>query len=1259
MACDYTQLNARTKIDSYPLPNTDDVLASMGGKRYYSSVDCCSGFFQIRMEKPSRKYTCITTHLGTYEWSVMPFGLASAPSHFSRVIAIMLSGMLWKCAAAFIDDIVIYSSTFEEHIRDLNLLFARCRKWSISLKPKKAQLFRDSIEYVGFKVSREGVEPLLHRVEAIQNIAPPRTLKQLRSFIQTVSFYRRFIPAFAVLSRPLTDLTKQENWPFKPWLFDSPEQRAFQNLKDKLTSYPVLRHPDFTLPYVLAVDACKDGYGAALQQDFPLPDGTTDRYGRTHERHPVYYISRKTRGAEQNYSASKLEASAVLWALDKLKHFVQGAATTVLTDHGPLTWLFSPKAMADSALARYALRLQSWSPWLTIKHKPGVIHGDADGLSRLAVNMENDHTEIADILMPEGYYISAVADSPLTDYAPGVQSLLRVQEGDEALEDTWAKATKSMASSSKFMAAVKAAQEQDEECCLIRKALEDELPDELGEEGTTRALQLAKDKVINEDGIVCKTILASHFSGTGPTVRRQAWVIPPLHGLRMKIMESFHDHPLASHIGAKRMLALAIPRFYWKGMHEAVLRYCKTCPKCQRYKCYRRVHAGKLHPKNILHPMHTLCVDLQGKFPLSFGNQYVMVVIDCFTRWLILVPIPDKKATTVADALFEHVIIAHSCFKRLLSDQGGEFINRVMKRLCERLNIERIHTAPYKPSTNAQVERVNSFVKKALAMLANEHPSLWSNYLSAVCFAYRTTNVSTTKVTPFEAMYGRDAVLPLDVVTSSPDVLKVDEEQYYLPHFKRLKAAWDAIRCNQQVANEYEVDRSTRYDVSYEVDDQVLLYRPSRIKGSRRLLSDFIGPLLIGKKLGDHHYEVFNPASQETVVATTMNLAPYYARDEDELERPPPRQLGEWELKAPFILDPKKLTDPARAKEAPRRVELVNQVERPSDSDSDTDEVSRSNSDDEPGGAPDDPRWEDLNVAWEELSKEEQVELVSKCVEVVNATNLRVSIAKSTLANLPPTLDLGVFTLVEVREKSFLGSYRGEKIGLKEKRRRYPNENAHYVLQLSPRKFIDATDPRFAGFARWINDSGDTAPNCEFVAVSGQVYIRALTHLVKGTELFVSYGPSFDWNEGELRSAPEAARASVALDVPIEEEEPAQNDFSWNLVDLPEDSFLIYHTPDSANWKLGMLSGVDEPAKLVEAHRYGSYGRLKNAQVNKCSFAPAYVDPRDGKTVFTFKPVARYEPIYDLMTSEDIAHKGFFLSNQKRIPPHVAKFLAH
>ena len=161
---------------------------------------------------------------------------------------------------------------------------------------------------------------------------------------------------------------------------------------------------------------------------------------------------------------------------------------------------------------------------------------------------------------------------------------------------------------------------------------------------------------------------------------------------------------------------------------------------------------GKLHPKNILHPMHTVCIDLQGKFPLSFGNQYVMVIIDCFSRWLILVPIPDKKATTIADALFKHVIIAHSCFKRLLSDQGGEFINKVVKRLCKRLNNRAHQHGALQAVTNAQVERVNSFVKKALAMLANKHPSLWSNCLSAVCFAYRTTNVSTTKVTPFEAI---------------------------------------------------------------------------------------------------------------------------------------------------------------------------------------------------------------------------------------------------------------------------------------------------------------------------------------------------------------------------------------------------------------------------------------------------------------------------------------------------------------------------
>ena len=193
------------------------------------------------------------------------------------------------------------------------------------LKPAKAQLFRDKITYLGFEVSEEGVAPIAQRVKAIASIPPPNSLTKLRSFIQMCSFYRRFIVNMSV---PLTDLTKKDRLPFKTWSPYSEEQKAFEELKGLLIRAPVLRHPDPTLPYVISVDACRDGYGATLCQDFALPEGQKTKTGRTTERHPAYYASRKTRGGEKNYHASQNEANGVLWAFDKFSTLRPGSTNT-------------------------------------------------------------------------------------------------------------------------------------------------------------------------------------------------------------------------------------------------------------------------------------------------------------------------------------------------------------------------------------------------------------------------------------------------------------------------------------------------------------------------------------------------------------------------------------------------------------------------------------------------------------------------------------------------------------------------------------------------------------------------------------------------------------------------------------------------------------------------------------------------------------------------------------------------------------------
>ena len=244
---------------------------------------------------------------------------------------------------SFIDDVLIYSRTFEDHLRDLREFFQRLRQHHVSLKPAKCDFFAQRAPYLGFVLTRQGIEPIAAKVEAIVKIPPPKKLTQLRSFVQMVNFYRRFLKNMSVVAKPMTDLLRKEAGPFKGWAEDSAAQEAFLQVKKMLTSAPLLRHARSDLPFIIEVDASKDGFSAVLSQDFPKEDVEAEldvaNVKRPTIRLPVHYASRKTRGGEPNYAPSHLEACAVLWGLDFFRHYHHGRPTTVLTDHGPLKWL--------------------------------------------------------------------------------------------------------------------------------------------------------------------------------------------------------------------------------------------------------------------------------------------------------------------------------------------------------------------------------------------------------------------------------------------------------------------------------------------------------------------------------------------------------------------------------------------------------------------------------------------------------------------------------------------------------------------------------------------------------------------------------------------------------------------------------------------------------------------------------------------------------------------------------------------------------
>ena len=293
--------------DSFPMPKMVDTMETMVGARMFSTMDLKSGFWQVKMAEESRPYTASTVRsLGVYEFLRMPFGLCNAPAMFQRLMQNCLGELNLTYALIYLDDIVVFSDTEKEHVKRLAAVFECFHEHGLKLKPSKCEFFKEEINYLGHRVSANGMIPGTDNLDGIAAMAPPTTATGIRQFLGATGFYRRFIKGYVRITQPLNDLISDKNSKLKleTVKLTVAALRAFHQLKMRCITAPVLAFADFEKPFHLETDASKDGLGAVLSQK--QPDG---------KFHPVAYASRSLKGSEAKYHSSKLEFLALKWAV--------------------------------------------------------------------------------------------------------------------------------------------------------------------------------------------------------------------------------------------------------------------------------------------------------------------------------------------------------------------------------------------------------------------------------------------------------------------------------------------------------------------------------------------------------------------------------------------------------------------------------------------------------------------------------------------------------------------------------------------------------------------------------------------------------------------------------------------------------------------------------------------------------------------------------------------------------------------------------
>ena len=887
MVIDYRKVNARTVKDGYSIPKVEDLLLTLNGSRYYCQMDLCKAYYQVPMSDRARKYSAFITPFGLFEWDRLSQGLANAPACFQRLMETVFSDMNLTELIIFLDDILVHAKDLPELKERTLRVLDRLASYNLKLDPSKCIFGATEVKHLGYVISDGTVRPDPDKVSAVKTWPRPRTVKDVKSFLGFAGFYRRFIPNFSVLAKPLHDVTsgyvatrtkatkgvkkevKDKNvlslssdistrWTDK-------QENAFRSLIDALTGDLVITLADRAKPFVLHTDASGHGLGAILYQEV---DG---------QMKVISYASRILSKTEMYYPAHKREFLALKWAMcEKFKDYLLGAKTTVVTDNNPLCYILK-NAKLDATSHRWLSSLSMFD--FDLKYKKGISHVDADTLSRLnegsplkedetysrtiadieflvqkAAKYEDDVSlskmeakEIHAVMLPH-LVVNACSCCP-RDSSPLVSQLACNVEflPDDVLEPKSSSEMLEPISSAKWSEL----QKKDPILSYVRdrvschkniecKPFEKELKVFAKEQSRLRIY----DDVLYRCSEVSDELVLQ-------------LVIPPSH--RDIALQGIHEDLF--HVGLKESLVQLKSRFFWPFMNLDLEDKVRSCVRCIQ----KGARTQKAAMKTIVTtcPLELLSIDFLT-IECKGMKQNVLVMMDHFTKFGVAVCTKDQTAKTVARVLWYNFFMIYGFCSRILSDQGRDFESQVVKELCSIAGIKKCRTTPYHPSGNP-VERWNRTLIGLLRGLEDDKKEDWKRYLPEVTHAYNACIHSSTGFSPYFLMFGRHPRLPIDLAFGiSQNGDKSPTTRHYVKTLKnRLSVAYKAAT---ESMKQTALKNKVRYDVSA---------RASELTTGDRVLVKRLGLKEIGKLTDKWENAV------HVIVSRSRDLPVYTVRRED------------------------------------------------------------------------------------------------------------------------------------------------------------------------------------------------------------------------------------------------------------------------------------------------------------------------------------------------------------------------------------------
>lgn len=873
LVVDYRKLNEALIPIHFPIPQIHSIIDRLGKCKFFSCLDLHGAFYQIKLEQNSKKFTTFENNSFSYQFISMPQGLQTSPAVMQNAVNLLFQDSLNKGVNIYLDDIIIYSKTFEEHTVLLENVFEKLRLHNFQLKITKCQFLMKEIQYLGFVINENGCLPNQKKIECIVKYPKPNCVADIQRFLGLCNYFSHYIANYAKLAKPLYNLLKK-NIDFD---WNSVCNAAFEQLKAMLVTAPILIFPDFELIFIVTTDASDFSVGCMLSQgDIPKDK-------------PIAFASKALNSAQQNYSTIEKELYAILFAVDAFRHYIYGFEFILFTDHKPLVYLYNLKN-PSSRLYRWKLQLAEYR--FKIVYKKGSHNTVADALSRIK-NLETEIIDIQPLICNSSEQLAAITRSKSRQISETIQQqhnnisdrkkshvFYDIIENNDILSDTgnidhsfyfFNKIDCEMKKKLEYR--IKKNIELPTDCIpLTPYIISDSMSIIIFPNESNSDIRISNTKIIfnlilgicNDSNF--KEIALNMDIRDTKTYFEFKYLFKEIFKLShvkttfylnkiievyqldeiLDILNTYHYSSLAGHASYEKTKN-SIKRYYrWPTMNIDIKNFLKNCEICKKSKISRHTRSPLQITSTAKYPFEKVYIDyvnIEREHTTEF--PCIFTCIDELTKYAIAVATHNSTALTTAQTFVTHVILKYNIPEYVVSDQGSTFLSDVFKEITKLFKIKKITTTAYRPNSNI-VERFHRTLGQHLTTCVHANPSSWHEHLDAAVFAYNNTINSATGYSPHELLFGYAVQLPDKIIRNNSPIYNYESYKENLR--ANLSKFWKLARENIAIRKEKNKnyhDKSLN-PISLKIGDKVFVKKPFK---KHKYATPYDGPFVVDEIL--------------------------------------------------------------------------------------------------------------------------------------------------------------------------------------------------------------------------------------------------------------------------------------------------------------------------------------------------------------------------------------------------------------------------